>query len=449
MNSWPLTPSPVLISTDGIQQQYFTRDAGRAEFRTRIRANPWMPREKLETWQLGALNRLLRHARDSVPLYAERLPREPLRSLDDIASIPVLTRDEVVIGGALLHSSAFAARDVLPLRTGGTCGSALYLRCAPAALARHYAHFARFREWIGIPDGARVAVFGGRVITGDGAPPWRLDANGALLCSADCIDGDCLEECAEALADFAPDVIDGFPSTLEPLARHIKARGLSTVRPMAVVTSGDILTPTARRLLEEIFHAPVFDHYGSAEMAASITQCRAGSYHINGDYGLVEILHEGRPVAPGETGEIVSTGFLNDAMPLIRYATGDMAVRGVNHCACGRSFGTIERIIGRADDIVATPGGHASVRLDPVIRLATSMLEARVIQDAPDHVTVEAVAAGEIDPMEAATLLSELRQRLGPDVRADLVRVPRIPRERGGRYRAVQALRNAAPNLHP
>jgi phenylacetate-CoA ligase len=435
----------VLISTDGIQQQYYARAGERSEFRARIRVNPWMPREKLRAWQLRTLNRLMRQAKRDVPFYAERLPSEPFEHLSDLEQLPLLTRDEVVAAGAMLHSSMYSPTEVIPLRTGGTTGSSMYLRCPPASLARHYEHFARFREWIGIPDGARVAAFGGRAIAGADTPHWRTDANGALLCCADGIDGASLESCVSALREFNPEVLDGYPSAIEPLARYIKSRGIRDIRPLAVITSGDPLTAGARRLIEDAFGCPVFDHYGSAEMVASISQCRAGSYHINGDYGIVEIRVNGREAEPGEAGEIVATGFLNDAMPLIRYATGDIAIRGTTHCACGRTFSTVERIVGRGDESVVAPDGQVIARLDALVRGASSVLEARVIQDAPDHVIVEAVAAGIIDPMEAATLLSELRNRLGPSVRADLVRVDRIPRSTGGRFRAVQWLNPSTP----
>jgi phenylacetate-CoA ligase len=404
-----------------------------------------MPREKLRTWQLRTLNRILRQAKRDVPFYADRLPARALEHLSEFDQVPLLSRDEVVAAGARLHSSLYSPTQVVPIRTGGTTGASLYLRSSPASLARHYEHFARFREWIGIPDGARVAAFGGRGIAGSGLPHWRTDPNGALLCCADGINGESLESCVTALREFNPEVLDGYPSSLEPLARFIKARGIRDIRPLAIITSGDPLSAGAQRLIEDVFGCPVFDHYGSAEMVASISQCRAGSYHINGDYGIVEIRVNGREAQPGEAGEIVATGFLNDAMPLIRYATGDVAIPGKNHCPCGRTFSTVERIIGRGDESIIAPDGQVIARLEALVRGASSVLEARLIQDAPDHVTIEAVAAGVIDPMEAATLMSEVRHRLGPSVRADLVRVDRIPRSTGGRFRAVQWLKPTTP----
>jgi phenylacetate-CoA ligase len=434
-------PRTVLISSDGVHQQYFAQRGTAADYRAKIRSYPWMRSDQLQEWQLRTLNSVIRHARRDVPFYANRLPSDELTSLDDLCSIPILTRDDVIHAGPQLHSRAISTRTTIDIQTGGTVGTPLTIRTTPRVIERHYAAFTRFREWIGIPDRARVAAFGGRSTIGDG-PPWsRVPGTGAaLICSADGINGESIDGYLDALVEFAPEIIDGYPSTLLPLARRIKANRVSGVRPSAVITSGEPLTPFARRQIEEAFSCPLFDHYGSAEMVAFISECRAGSYHVNSDYGVVEILRDGRAARPGEPGELVATGFLNEAMPLIRYATGDVAVPGTTHCPCGRTFPTVERLMGRVDEAFVAPDGHLVGRIEVLLRGVSTVMEVRLVQDAPDHVTLEAVASGPIDPLEVATIMTELRQRLGSSISADFARVSRIPRTPSGRYRAVQAL---------
>src|SRR5690606_36211484 len=156
------------------------------------------------------------------------------------------------------------------------------------------------------------------------------------LCSSYHIGADSVGAYADALAHWQPLYIDSYPSSLAPIARHPLATGGTRNRPRAVITSSETPAPDVRADIAAAFACPVFDHYGAAEMAAFITQCRAGAYHVNADYGVVEVIKDGRPVRAGETGEIVATGFINPVMPLIRYATGDLAVRGDRSpCACG------------------------------------------------------------------------------------------------------------------
>jgi phenylacetate-CoA ligase len=428
----------LLFSTHGLRLQYRTGDGAR-EGRGAPRHLPWLPRGDLRRWQLEAVNALLAHARDFVPFYRDRLPGGPLRTLGELSLIPPFGREEAIAADTQLYSRATAGMRLLRLTTGGTTGPRLEVRCTSAAVHRHYAAFSRFRDWIGIGGDARVAVFVGShtfPAANRSRGAWMADA-GALVCASDMLGSESLAAYVERLVAFAPSVIDSYPSSIEAIARFMRWRGDDRLRPATIITSAEPLTPSARRVIEETFGCPVFDHYGHAEMAAFITQCRAGSYHINADYGVVELLRDGVPAQPGEAGEIVATGFVNYAMPLIRYATGDWAIAGRPTCACGRTFPTVGRIIGRRADIVTTRTGELLLHLDPAFKRAPEFLETRIVQDAPDHLVVEAVTNGALDPLQATTLLGDLRAQVGPSVRADLRCVPRLPRTPSGKMRAV------------
>src|SRR2546422_7938101 len=98
----------------------------------------------------------------------------------------------------------------------------------------------------------------------------------------------------------------------------------------------EIYTLSLHDALPISFGCRVHDSYGSAEMVALVTECDRGRLHVSPEVGVVEVLRDGRPVGPGEAGELVCTGLLNEAMPLIRYRTGDVAVQGSGPCPCGR-----------------------------------------------------------------------------------------------------------------
>lgn len=443
---------PLLISENGLSAQYRTVNTDQRRALARIRHLPWLPPEDLAQWQLAALNTVLRQARQNVPFYSKRIPPHELTSLDELSGIPAFTRREALEAGSDLVSRAFEPRRLLALHTAGTTGAPMIVYVSREALQQYHAFFARLREWLQVPNNARVAAFVGTAVVSFPAGErtfYRRDVDAdALLCSADQIDAESLPAYVEELDRFKPEVIDGYPSSIEAVARYVRnmegARPLN-IRPRAIVTSSETLVPSAHRLIESVFQCPVFDHYSSVEMAAMIAQCRAGSYHIMADFGYVELLTNGRPALPGEVGEIVATGFVNDAMPFIRYATGDFAVAGPQQCACGRTFPTVQRIIGRREDVLVTPEGLRLSRVERLIKSASSLIEARLVQDELDHVTLEAVARWSVDPLEEATLMRELRNRLGPTLRADLVRVQRIPRTPSGKFRTVVNLAVAAP----
>ena len=400
----------------------------------------WFTARRLEQLQLDALNSLLRHAAASVPFYRSRgLPRQ-VTSLDELRDVPLLEKSDIRAAGDAMLSS-HRQGTAIEIHTGGTTGTPLNIRCGRTTLQWNYAFFARLLSWASVPRGARVATFAGRTFVrpDQTSPPfWRSNlAGNALLMSSYHLSPVTVDAYIERLSSFQPLLIDSYPSSIEPIARRLLALGSRAVRPRAVVTSSETLVPEVRDLIEEAFGCPVFDHYGAAEMAALITQCAHGTYHVNPEFGIVEILRNGEPARPGEEGEIVATGFINPLMPFIRYRTGDLAVAGNRGCGCGRAFPTVERIIGRLDDVVVTPDGRRIGRLDPIFKTVASLTETRIVQDTDDHVTVEVVLDGPLPEAERVTLLRELANRLGPTMRIDMVVVPSIPRSASGKLRTV------------
>jgi phenylacetate-CoA ligase len=377
----------------------------------------------------------------ATPLYKGRgLLADAVESLGDLADLPLLAKDDLRRPAEELIRVEDIKRAIV-LHTGGTTGSPLSVYCDRPALQRNYAFFERLRRTAGIMPNARVATFAGRAIvpTGQNAPPfWRHNRVArTMLFSSYHISVATLPSYIDALSHFNPDLIDSYPSNLELMARYILDRGIDCVRPRAIITSSETLLPSVREAIENAFGCRVYDHYGSTEMAAFITQCERGTYHVNPDFGIVELLREGRPAQDGEAGEIVATGFVNPMMPLIRYRTGDLAVRMDAPCACGRNFPAIARIEGRMDDYVITPEGFSVGRLDPIFKAVDSIVETRIVQDAVDHVRIEIVPGARFSDQDSDVLVQELRKRVGQSMKISVGLVGSLPRTSGGKLRMV------------
>jgi phenylacetate-CoA ligase len=102
-------------------------------------------------------------------------------------------------------------------------------------------------------------------------------------------------------------------------------------------------------LLEATWGAKIYSTYGVTELANSLCECAAGQGgHLHDQQLHLEIFDDaGQPVADGEVGEIVATTFGVEAMPLIRYRTGDCAALFRGPCVCGRTTPRLGPIIGR------------------------------------------------------------------------------------------------------
>jgi phenylacetate-CoA ligase len=117
------------------------------------------------------------------------------------------------------------------------------------------------------------------------------------------------------------------------------------------------LSISARMELEFNYAIQVIDSYGTAELGIIAYNCeRKQGLHMTSE-AMVEIADPatGRQMAPGEIGEVVVTSF-DEAYPLIRLGTGDLAVHTSEPCGCERSSNRIVRIVGRVGEAVKVRG---------------------------------------------------------------------------------------------
>ncbi len=116
-----------------------------------------------------------------------------------------------------------------------------------------------------------------------------------------------------------------------------------------------------RQQIEQLYGVKAYNSYGLSEVCGPGVgfecqhQC---GIHIWEDYYLVEIIdpQTGKVLPDGEEGELVLTTLKREAMPLLRYRTGDLTRATSSKCACGRSHLRIDRIKGRADDMLIING---------------------------------------------------------------------------------------------
>ena len=437
----PVWVQNLLISAYGFRLRRLRYGPTGRETLARLRKSLTKSAAQVERERLHMLSGVVARALSDVPFYRNRgLQKIAFQSLEDLGELPLLSKSDVQLAGRELISDAYRGLNLTEIHTGGTTGKPLAVYCNSDVLQRNYAFFTFFKETAGISDGDRTATFAGRTLVpvNSGAPYWRRNhAANAMLFSSYHIGPSTLPSYVAALGHFKPALIDSYPSSIEPIARYVTAHGITSIRPKVVITSSETLFPEVRALIERAFACRVFDHYGSAEMAALITQCRHGTYHVEPEFGVVELLHDGRPVRPGEKGEIVATGFINPVMPLIRYRMGDYAIRGNGECACGRAGETIERIEGRMDDVIITPEGNLVGRLDPIFKSVASLYETRIVQDRADHLRVEVVASAEFTEKMERELIEQLRARVGPSMQIDVARLESIERTGSGKLRTT------------
>jgi len=179
------------------------------------------------------------------------------------------------------------------------------------------------------------------------------------LLNAHILSDDICKKYVTQIRRFRPTIFLGYANSLYVLASYMLRNGITDIQPDAILSAAETLLPPRRATIEKAFQCKVYDTYASRETSQFAQQCEiTGSYHTSSDTTILEIIKNGRPAAPGETGKVVLTDLKNYGMPFIRYQIEDVAVAGDEPCPCGRALPTFRSVEGRVSNIVTLPGGR-------------------------------------------------------------------------------------------
>ncbi len=164
------------------------------------------------------------------------------------------------------------------------------------------------------------------------------------------------EQQVRAIADLRPDGYVGTPSFLRIIVEKAEETGADISSLKKACVSGEALPGVTRAWLAERGIA-VRQCYATADIGAIAYETEAEDGLVVEEELLVEIVRPGTgdPVAPGEVGEVVVTGF-NPDYPLIRFATGDLSALLPGRSPCGRSNVRLRGWLGRADQTTKVRG---------------------------------------------------------------------------------------------
>ncbi len=297
-------------------------------------------RKDMEAVQLEKLNRVLAWEKKRNGFY-RNLPGG-LCSLSELKNLPFTTEEDLAAQapGLLLRSQAEIQR-VLSDATSGTTGAAKRVFYTEGDCRNTVRLFmAGLGELIG-PGSVTMICFPfsgphglgeliSEAIEGLGAKPLKLGA------------GLSYGEYRRVLREAHPDTFVGLPVQLLSILRVCGKGSLERA-----LVSGDACPQTVISACEGILGTALFPHYGSREMALGGAICCPAheGMHLRENHVIAEIVDEaGTPLPPGEMGELVITTIGMEAMPLIRYRTGDYTRILPTPCPCGSEVLRLDRV---------------------------------------------------------------------------------------------------------
>ncbi len=120
----------------------------------------------------------------------------------------------------------------------------------------------------------------------------------------------------------------------------------------------DLTLNTLAQKISEKWNIKLFSTYASTEMSTAFTECEnsIGGHH-HPELIIIEVLDENNlPVKNGESGELTFTTIGVEAMPLVRFKTGDIVQLHSNPCSCGRNTVRVGPVIGRKQHMIKYKG---------------------------------------------------------------------------------------------
>jgi phenylacetate-CoA ligase len=380
-----------------------------------------MSREQLEELQLKRLKKTVNCVNKNVPLYARRFKEagitpSDIKTLDDVKKLP-FTKKSDLRDNYPFGLFAVPMNNISRIHaSSGTSGKStvvgytmndlkvwamLMARCffmagvRPGDVFQNAANYGLFTGGLGIHAGAER--LGCTVVpSGTGSTQKQI----------------------EMIKDFGVTALHATPSYALYIAETAKKMGIEPgTLPLRIGLFGaEPWSVNTRKELEKSFGIKAYDSYGLSEMmgpGVAFECTEQDGLHVWEDAFILEVLDKnGEQCAPGEKGELVLTTLCKEALPLIRYRTGDITMLMDGECACGRTARKITKFYGRADDMLIIRG----------LNVFPSQIE-HVLMDMPEVGEYFQVVLDRVNHMDEMTVKVEMSDRAFSGELGDLKKV--------------------------
>lgn len=402
--------------------------------------------DELASLQAGHLKSIVSYAVKRSSHYRRSSAKSdgPTSTFADLVGLPLL--DKSTLRDRPLGLIAGGGKRPFERKTtSGSTGHPVTVWKDRTALARERAATWRAYAWAGIPIAAPQALLWGRALTRKGrfqATLLDFVANRRRLPMFG-VTEESFEHYYSGLLRFRPIYLYGYVSAIKAFVEFLELSGKSlptSVR--ALITTSELLDDPTREFLEGRTGIRVFNEYGCGEVGSIAHDCEMGKLHIMSDNLALECIPS--PDLPDGLGELVVTDLFNRAMPLIRYRLGDLGKLSDASCECGRPYPVLERIVGRAYDMIRDLDGrtfHPEAVLyvfEQLRRTGIQLPPFQAIQAESGHLSVFVQSCVPVRPDESRAISESLRSAFDGRMTVEISHVETLTREPSGKLRVVK-----------
>ena len=327
-----------------------------------------MLKEDLEQLQVErlqmTLNQVYRNVRYYKNLFDEKkIEVSDIKSLEDLKLLPFTTKEDL---NQSYPYEAFAVplRDILRIHsTSGTSGNPVVVGYTKNDLNIWASLTSRVLSAAGIDKGSLVQIaFNYSQSTGGFGFHYGAEKIGASVIPAS---GEEILNQIKIMKDYRSSALISTPGYALHIASIMEQQGIDPheLNLSVGLFGSEPWSEKLRTDIESRLKLKAYDNYGLSEVIgpglAYECEYRCGM-HVSEDHFIIEVIDpETLEVLPeGEEGELVFTSLTKQALPLIRYRTGDLSKILPGSCECGRSLKRIARVNGRIDDMLIIDGNN-------------------------------------------------------------------------------------------
>jgi phenylacetate-CoA ligase len=415
-----------------------------------------MPREQLAELQLGRLRDTVARVLKGQPLGAGRLSEagittpDDVDTLDDLSSLPFTHKTDLRENYPFGLLAVPREELVRVQASSGSHGKPTVVGYTRADLENWTELMARSMTMAGVRPGMLIHNANGYgLFTGGLGFHQGGERIGATVVP---VSGGQTARQAMLIRDFRAHVLVATPSYSLVIAQALQDAGVDPQDNTLELGlfGGEPWTEGLRTQIDTALGIRAINFYGLSEMCGPgvATECLTArdGLHVQEDHFLVEVVdpEDGSPLPPGADGELVFTTLTKEALPLIRYRTGDLGALSLEPCACGRTTARLIRLGGRRDDMMIIRGVNLYPSAVEQILMSADGVGPhwRLILERTgpmDEVTLECEpAAGSGDPAALQMQVERmLKEGTGVRIVVSVLEPGAVPRSEGKAVRVV------------
>lgn len=394
-----------------------------------------------------------------VPFYRQAMDERgvspgQIRGIEDLPKLP-FTRKSDLRDNYPFGLFALDMREVVRIHaSSGTTGRPTVVGYSKKDIETWSELMARALQYAGVVEDDVIQIaYGYGLFTGGLGAHYGAEKLGASVIP---ISGGNTAKQIQLMQDFGTTVLACTPSYALFIAETMEEMGVdpSTLKLRVGIFGAEPWTHQMRVEIQNRLGIRAMDIYGLSEIMGPGVACECtqqNGLHLYEDHFIPEIIDPatGNPLPPGEVGELVITTVTKEALPLLRYRTGDITVMHAQECGCGLPFMRMSKVMGRTDDMLIIRGVNVFPSQIEAVLLSVGGIEPQyqlvvdrkgALDDAELWVEVpSSIALDEVRRLEelSAKISHAIQATLGIHLRVKLVEPQTIPRGAGKAQRVV------------